>query len=203
MTASGARGLTPNKIRLLKYLNQLTNENLTWAQQQAQWIYVGSTHGYGDDDCPCGKEHIVELCQIEHRSKPLEVILGNCCVKDLCFGDPSIEDSDAVIRQHKVLKLGEVSTGPGLALLAQAHRLGDITDWEYGFAVDTAKKRSLSAKQRAIRTRIKDKILNSLSKRHARLTKPTAQSTDDLRALQLAFSTKTLAEQYAANGGVA
>ena len=96
----GARGITPNKIRLRAHLDALIGKNLTWAEHQNSWVFVYSEHGAWD--CPCGKQHITDLCVISYKHASITTVVGNCCVQDLCVYGSGV--AGAIIRQHKTLK---------------------------------------------------------------------------------------------------
>jgi hypothetical protein len=125
-----------------------------WPEARLEWalqlIY------YEDDPpgtCLCGHYPICEHCLLYNRANGNRAVVGNVCVTRFMG-----MDADAIFRclRRVAADAGKALSGDAVVYL---YRRGLLTDWEKQFCLDTARKRRLSAKQRAKRVEINERVL--------------------------------------------
>lgn len=110
------------------------------------------------ETCLCGHFPIVELCALRNRRNGIEVEVGNCCVKRF-MGLPS----DKIFAGLKRVRKND-EAALNVAAAEHAKAKGWINDWEYGFLIDTARKRKLSAAQMKKRQQINARVLRNVKR---------------------------------------
>jgi len=125
-----------------------------WRDAIKEWRVVGITLNEEDSDtCVCGHYPIKEICTITNVLTRYDLDIGNHCV--LHFLKISTGNVFANIKRIRTDAAKAVTKD----LLELAYENCWINDWEYTFCLDTAKRRKMTEKQIACRTRINEKIL--------------------------------------------
>lgn len=124
-----------------------------WDEAKREWALEDVYQAEEQQTCLCGHFPIREICVIRNRVNSTEAEVGNCCVKKF-LGLPSGGIFDGLKRVAE-----DTTKALNYEAVHHAHNKNWITDWEYKFSLDTARKRSLSAKQALVRQRINDKVL--------------------------------------------
>lgn len=124
-----------------------------WDDAKLEWKLAEIYFVEESETCLCGHYPIKELCVLKNKHNHKETTVGNCCVKKF-LGLPSDKIFDAVKRIRK-------DEGKSLNKEALTHALenGWINDWEFGFYLDTCRKRKLTDKQISKRIQINNKVL--------------------------------------------
>jgi len=130
----------------------------TWEMAKIEWELDQIYFADEPETCLCGHYPIIELCEIKNNKNSNRAIVGNCCVKKF-IGLPSDKIFQAVKRVRK--DGGKSLNGEAIDL---AHSKKWINDWEYGFYVDTFRKRKLTDKQITKRRQINEKVLMRINK---------------------------------------
>jgi len=125
----------------------------TWDAALMEWdldyIYRVDTA----ETCLCGHYPILELCVLVNEKNNNHATVGNVCVKKF-FGI----NCDAVFSNIKKIK-SDISKAANVETIDYACDRKWISEWETNFYLDTWRKRVLSSKQAAIRTRINATII--------------------------------------------
>ena len=131
------------------------SESNSWDKAKSEWEldYIYFAEKGEPERCLCGHFPIIELCVLINLENGSHATVGNCCVKK--FMDIR---SDIIFQAVKRIQDDDESALNEDAI-EYAHARGWLTDWEYKFSQDTKRKRKLSSKQLAYRTRINKKIL--------------------------------------------
>src|SRR5262249_3168608 len=130
-----------------------------WETARKEWALTEIYEADEDETCLCEHFPIREICVIRNTVTGLSTEVGNVCVKrflgirsDLIFAAIKRIKSDL----NKIL-----NTDSAVFFF----RRGIITAWEYSFLQNTARKRSPTAKQMAMRISINRKVLATIAKR--------------------------------------
>ncbi len=130
----------------------------TWEFAKSEWELSEIYFSDGPETCLCGKNPIIELCEIRNKKNQQIAIVGNCCVNKF-IGLPSGKIFQAVKR---IRKDREKSLNSETIDLAYSKNW--INDWEYKFYIDTIRKRLLTENQGLKRRQINEKILFKINK---------------------------------------
>jgi hypothetical protein len=120
--------------------------------------------------CLCTYEPICEICVLQNKLNNQQAEIGNVCVKNFVGIDSGIV-FNGVRRIKKDVDKGLNPSACDLFL-----QKGLITQWEYGFLVDTFRKRYLSGRQADKRREINQRVLANVLKKRTRPRKPVTQS---------------------------
>lgn len=127
-----------------------------WDIAKNEWEICNIQFGEGEDECLCGKKGIKQLCFIHNDQSGRTVIIGSCCVKKfLGIRSDKIFTSIKMIKKDLDRSLNEEA-------IEFAREKHIINDWEENFYKNTWRKRKLSAKQKAKRRQINQKILEDI-----------------------------------------
>jgi hypothetical protein len=157
-----------------------------WPQAAAEWRLRSITMlDPGDESasCLCGHTPIRELCRIQNRINQNETIVGNHCIQQFSKDSEGESVFSAIPRIFQACQriLEDVSHSANPELIEHAHRKGVFNDWEAQFYNDTWRKRSLSASQEAIKTKLNTRLIHlvilSPRKAYHRLVANPTQST--------------------------
>jgi hypothetical protein len=126
----------------------------TWPEAKLEW---GLERIFYEDDppgtCLCGHFPICEHCVLANHKNGNRAVVGNVCVTRFMG-----IDADAIFRC-----LRRVAANPEKALSGDAavyfFQRGWLTEWEYHFLLNTARKRRLTARQRDKRVEINERVL--------------------------------------------
>ena len=140
-----------------------------WHTVRQEWdlveIYVDP-----DNTCVCSHFPIKNICVIRNRVTDEVAEVGNCCAKnfeswptDTLFGAVKriYMDRDAAIADC-------------LSTYCAERRI--ITEWEYGFCLNTSRKRRLSDKQSLCRRKINERVISRLMKSNPNLNRKIQES---------------------------
>lgn len=126
----------------------------TWDAALREWDLDYIYRVDAAETCLCGHYPILELCVIVNEKNNNHATVGNVCVKKF-FGI----DCDAVFSNIKKIK-NDISKAVNVETIDYACDRKWINEWETNFYLDTWRKRILSSKQAAIRTRINASIID-------------------------------------------
>jgi hypothetical protein len=122
-----------------------------WAEAREEW-HLDRVYVAPQGRCLCG-HRITKHCDIFNRANGNRATVGSCCVKHFL----------GISSGRIFAGLRRVTRDRGAALSAAAveygYDRGWLTVWERGFCLDTIRKRKLSAKQRAKRVEINERLL--------------------------------------------
>lgn len=109
--------------------------------------------------CLCWHYPIQEVCVIKNTINWESTEVGNQCIKKFMpsLDQTNIFDSLSRIKKNK-------TTSPSIELINYSYIKAFINDWEKKFCLSTHGKKTLSAKQKDIRIKINNKIINHLVK---------------------------------------
>jgi len=124
-----------------------------WDSARREWVLQSIMMSDSPDVCLCGHNPIFELCYIANGTTGAVVIVGNRCVQQF-LGLPS-KNLFAGLKRIKVNAVKSMNR----ALIEYARGKGWLDDWEYGFCVDTMRKRKLTELQNGKRVEINRKVL--------------------------------------------
>lgn len=132
----------------------------TWDEAVTEWALqdVYACEQGEPETCLCGHFPIVEICALRNRRNGVEVEVGNCCVKRF-LGLPS----DRIFTGLKRVRKND-EAALNVAAAEHAKAKGWITDWEYGFLINTARKRKLSPAQMNKRQQINARVLQKVKR---------------------------------------
>eukprot|EP00397_Hematodinium_sp_SG-2012_P016549 GEMP01016889.1.p1 GENE.GEMP01016889.1~~GEMP01016889.1.p1 ORF type:complete len:368 (+),score=106.83 GEMP01016889.1:185-1288(+) len=150
---------------------KLSNSKV-WAMAVKEWRLdlVYFCDNYGDEKCLCGHK-IKEVCELVNTENAKKAIVGNVCVNKF------MSKPGKIVRGCKrVIKKGPENANLCKEAIDFGHRKSWLTDWEYAFYSDICAKRTFSERQRALRTRINEKVLDKVRRRG-----PAAEEGDDVQ----------------------
>lgn len=124
-----------------------------WDSARREWELHSITLSDTPDVCLCGHHPIFELCYIANGATGAVVVVGNRCVEQF-LGLPS-KNLFAGLKRIKVNAVKSMNR----ALIEHARGKGWLDDWEYGFCIDTMRKRKLTELQNEKRSEINRKVL--------------------------------------------
>jgi hypothetical protein len=126
-----------------------------WDEAKREWDLESVWFAEPDEPwrCMCGHSPIREVCVIRNRLTGHRAEVGNVCVTRF-LGLPS---GDLFAALKRVARNPAAALSP--AAVEYAHGRGWMNDWERSFCLDTAKRRKLSARQRAKRAEINTRVL--------------------------------------------
>jgi hypothetical protein len=137
-----------------------------WETAVQEWGLKDVYDAEGEPEtCLCGHFPIVEICVLTNRINGKEAEVGNCCVKKF-MGLPSDKIFTGLKRVRK-----DDAAALNIAAAEHAKTKGWVNDWEYGFLIDTARKRKLTGAQLAKRQQINARVLRKVK----RAAKPQTQ----------------------------
>jgi hypothetical protein len=141
----------------------------TWDPAKIEWeleriVRLDAEDGDTPETCLCSHSPIMELCYLRNTKNGSEALVGNVCVtkflglnSELLFACANrIAEDDDKAQNIETIDYGR--------------QHGWYSDWEYGFLVDTIRKRTLSPKQAARRRDLNDRLLTNLNYHHPNLT---------------------------------
>ena len=134
----------------------------TWDRAKHEWELEDVYHEKEPDTCLCGHFPINELCCLRNAKNGKRALVGNVCVKKF-LGLPSDKIFGAINRISK-----DANKALNAEAIEHAFKKSWISQWEYGFYFDTWRKRSLSARQRAKRAEINERVLRYIRNARAR-----------------------------------
>lgn len=135
------------------------SESIVWDAAKLEWELDHIYEADESERCLCGHFPIIEICILKNKVNRKTAIVGNCCVKKF-IGLPSDKIFQAVKRVRKNEEKALNSEA-----IQHAYQNGWINDWEYGFSMDTVRKRKLSHKQMQTRKNINQKMLNNMKRK--------------------------------------
>lgn len=124
-----------------------------WGFARREWVLQSIMMSESPEVCLCGHNPIFELCYIANGATGAVVIVGNRCVQQF-LGLPS-KNLFAGLKRIKSNAVKSMNR----ALIEYARGKGWLSDWEYGFCIDTLRKRKLTAAQNEKRSEINRKVL--------------------------------------------
>jgi GTP cyclohydrolase FolE2 len=146
----GTSGGSHNKEKLEEHIVSLSVAD-TFEEAKVEWSLFYTVLVEEWDTCPCGKE-IKELCYIKNMLNDKITYVGNICIKNFM----QIDTGNLFQGLKRILE------DPNEDLIEYAKEFECITPWEYGFLLDTKRKRKLSWKQMICRKRISAKIIKKM-----------------------------------------
>lgn len=121
---------------------------------KTEWGLVAVEISEEWDNCPCGQT-IKEHCYIENRLTGEKTYVGNVCINRFI----GIDTGTLFDGLKRIAKDPEAN--PNIAVIEYAWERGFLFgENEYRFLISTARKRSLSDKQLAWKSKINRRILN-------------------------------------------
>lgn len=113
----------------------------TWEAALPEWRIDRIFWEQEPETCLCTHHPINEYCFLLNRLNGNEALVGNICVKRFMGMDSgSLFDGIKRIAEDETKALNE-------AAIDHAKAKGWINEWEYGFCVNTRRKRNLTGKQ--------------------------------------------------------
>lgn len=123
---------------------------------RTEWDLVSVEITEEFDSCPCGQE-IKEHCCIKNRITGESTYVGNVCINRFIGIDTgSLFDGLKRIARDPY-------ANANLDVIEHGRKLGFIYDSEYGFLVETRRKRKLSTKQLEWKRKINRRIIQQIS----------------------------------------
>lgn len=146
-----------SEYKLTQEIINLSQSNY-WDTAKLEWSLSEVFEAEEPETCLCGHFPIIEICILQNKLNHQFATVGNCCVKKF-LGLPSSKIFQAVkrVRNNEEKSLNEEA-------IRHAHNKGWMSDWEYGFSIDTMRKRKLSSKQLSIRISINRKVLSNMKR---------------------------------------
>lgn len=126
-----------------------------WPDVIKEWQLEFLEWGEDTTSCLCGVT-IMERCHMRNLVTRKRCVIGNVCVRRFLG-----IDMRGVFRGLASIRK-DVLAAAGTDLLVYAHAQHIIDDWQYQFAVNTLRKRKLSARQHVQREAINQIILKKL-----------------------------------------
>jgi hypothetical protein len=121
---------------------------------RTEWDLIAVEISEEWDNCPCGQE-IKEHCYIANRLTGHQTYVGNVCINRF-IGISTGTLFDGLRRIAK-----DAEAGPNIAVIQYAWERGFLFgENEYRFLLSTVRKRKLSERQAAWRSKINKRILN-------------------------------------------
>lgn len=125
-----------------------------WDSARREWTLQSILMTDEPQVCLCGHNPIYELCFIANVTTGAAVVVGNRCVQQF-MGLPS-KNLFAGLKRVKV----NAEKSLNRAMIEYARGKGLLDDWEYGFCIDTMRKRKLTVLQNEKRIGINRKVLS-------------------------------------------
>jgi hypothetical protein len=130
-----------------------------WDTAVQEWGLLDVYDAEGEPEtCLCGHFPIVEICVLRNRRNGRDAEVGNCCVKKF-MGLPSDKIFTGLKRVRK-----DNDAALNIAAAEHARSKGWVNAWEYGFLIDTARKRKLTGNQLAKRQQINARVLQRVKR---------------------------------------
>lgn len=151
------------EYKLIEEIVKLSEAN-NWESAKGEWVLDFIEKLEPEDEpetCLCSHFPIKELCHIRNKFNGRETIVGNVCVTKFLG-----IDSDSVFASlRRIMTDGSKAISGELA--SYAMKRGLITEWEYGFCMNTRKKRNLSENQLFKRKEINRRLINKIKRKMA------------------------------------
>lgn len=123
---------------------------------RTEWHLVSVEITEEFDNCPCGQE-IKEHCYITNRITGESTCVGNVCINRFI----GIDTGSLFDGLKRIAK--DPYANANLDVIEHGRKLGFIYDSEYGFLVETRRKRKLSPKQLEWKRKINRRIIQQTS----------------------------------------
>lgn len=123
---------------------------------RTEWDLVSVEITEEFDNCPCGQE-IKEHCYITNRITGKSTYVGNVCINRFI----GIDTGSLFDGLKRIAK--DPYANANLDVIEHGRKLGFIYDSEYGFLVETRRKRKLSPKQLEWKRKINRRIIQQIS----------------------------------------
>lgn len=123
---------------------------------RTEWDLVSVEITEEFDNCPCGQE-IKEHCYITNRITGESTYVGNVCINRFI----GIDTGSLFDGLKRIAK--DPYANANLDVIEHGRKLGFIYDSEYGFLVETRRKRKLSPKQLEWKRKINRRIIQQIS----------------------------------------
>ncbi|MFC7301412.1 hypothetical protein [Cognatiluteimonas weifangensis] len=144
-----------NFERLKAHILQLSQSD-RFEVARTEWELVGVEVTEEFDNCPCGQE-IKEHCYITNRITGESTYVGNVCINRFI----GIDTGNLFDGLKRIAK--DPYANANLDVIEHGRKLGFIYDSEYGFLVETRRKRKLSPKQLEWKRKINRRIIQQIS----------------------------------------
>jgi hypothetical protein len=144
-------------FKLTEEILKLSDSN-NWEQAKIEWTFEYAYCSEELQSCLCGHYPIKNICVLKNSKNTNTTEVGNCCVNKFL----GIDDGNKIFTSIKRLK-EDLSKSMSPEVLEFLHSKKVLSEYEYGFYLDTIRKRSLSHKQKEIRKRINQKFLDFTS----------------------------------------
>lgn len=128
-----------------------------WNIAKLEWDFISVYKDSSGRKCLCG-HNIVEVCQIQNKHNYHILEVGNECVKQFNL------DFDNLGKNLLAIENSLTKNTP-VNLAKFALQKGIISQADYNFCINTAKKRNLSDKQKQWKIDINSKIVKRLKQR--------------------------------------
>ena len=126
-----------------------------WDAAKFEWTLAEIILAEEPETCLCGHWPIIEVCVIRNRLNGNRARVGNVCVKTF-LGLPSDKIFGAIGRVAK-----DDTRALNTEAIEFAYQRSWINDWQYGFYMDTWRKRVLTERQLATQRNINRLILRN------------------------------------------
>jgi hypothetical protein len=129
-----------------------------WESAKKEWSFL---YAYMSEEfltCLCGHYPIREVCVLKNSINGNETEVGNCCVNKFL----NIESANKIFTSVKRIK-ADTSKSMSPEVLDYLHSKSAITEYEYKFYSSIIRKRSLSAKQQGVKTKINSRLISFTS----------------------------------------
>lgn len=129
-----------------------------WEQAKNEWTFEYAYNSEEFQSCLCGHYPIKNICVLKNSKNANTTEVGNCCVNKFL----GLEDGNKIFTSLKRLKK-DLSKSMSLEVLEFLFNKRVLSEWEHNFYLDTIRKRNLSIKQKKIRERLNQKLLDFTS----------------------------------------
>ncbi len=144
--------MTTNFENLRAHILSLS-QAATFDAAKREWRLTGFSLHEEFDSCPCGKA-IKELCHIDNTVTGQSTYVGNVCIKRFI----GIDTGNTFSGLKRIVK--DEYANANEDLIRHAYKFGYIYEKEYGFLMQTTRKRLLSEKQLTWKQKINHRIVN-------------------------------------------
>jgi hypothetical protein len=147
-----------SEYKLTKEIIDLS-EATDWDLAKSEWRLVEVFEADEPEHCLCGHYPIRQVCSLSNLRNNNIAQVGNYCVKKF-IGLPS----DRIFQAVKRVRIDDEKALNAEAI-NHAQQKGWINAWEFGFSMDTMRKRKLSDNQLTKRKKINAKMLANMKRR--------------------------------------
>ena len=125
-----------------------------WHRAKLEWQFTYAYQSNSLETCLCGHYPIKNICVITNTKNGAATEVGNCCINKFL----GIDEANKIFTSINRIK-EDSSKSMSIEVLEYLSQKKVITDFEFEFYSDIIKKRKLSEKQAALKSKINEKLL--------------------------------------------